>query len=54
MGFRVVVQGREYNREDDCEVVAHQVDDVFVVPVEQGSFGNLEVLAVDTPCQLLE
>ena len=40
--FRVAVQRRKHDGEDDSCVFANQVDDVFVVPVVQGAFSNLE------------
>lgn len=38
---RVVVQGGVDDREDDVNVFANEVDDVFVVPVIKGAFGDL-------------
>lgn len=38
---RVRVQGREDDGENDSDVLAHQVDDVFVVPVIQSPFRDL-------------
>ena len=33
MGFRVGVQGREHDGQDDREVVAHQINHILVVPI---------------------
>jgi len=54
MRLRVGIESREHDGEDDRKVVTHQIDDVFVVPVEQRPLRNLEVLAVDASSQLLE
>ena len=54
MSLRVLVQRREDDREDDRDVVSHQVDDVLVVPEVQCPLGDLEMLRVDAPRQLLE
>lgn len=41
MRFRVCVQSREDEGEDDGDVISHEVDDVFVVPVVQRSLSDL-------------
>jgi hypothetical protein len=38
---RVGKQGREDEREDDLDVLAHQGNDIRIVPVIQRSFGDL-------------
>jgi hypothetical protein len=52
--FRVSIQSWEHDREDSRKVVAHEVDNVFVIPVQERPFCDLEVLTVDAPCELLE
>ena len=54
MSLRVLVERREDDREDDSDVVSHEVDDVLVVPVVESPLGDLEVLRVDAPRELLE
>ena len=54
VGFRVSIQGRENDRKYDGEIVAHQIDDIVVVPVQKRTFSDLEMLAVDAACKLLE
>lgn len=41
MQLRVEVERREDDREDRLDIVRHEVEDVFVVPVVQRSFRDL-------------
>lgn len=52
--FRIGEEDGENDGQNGREIFAHEVDDVFVVPVIERSFCNLEVLAIDAPCQLVE
>lgn len=54
MRLGVLIQGREDDWEDSGDVVAHEIDNVLVVPVVERSLGNLEVLRVDASGELLE
>ena len=54
MMFRVGEEDRENDRQNSREVLAHKIDDILVVPVVERPFCHLEVLAVDTSCQLAE
>lgn len=50
----ILIQCWEYNGQDDRQVVSHQVDNVLIVPIIQGTLSNLEVLRIDTSGQLGE
>lgn len=52
--FRVVIQRREDNGKDNREVITHKVNNILVVPVKKSPLCYLEMLAVDTPRELLE
>lgn len=54
MRSRVCVKSRENDRKDYREIIAHEIDDILVVPIQQRPLRNLEVLAVDTSGKLLE
>ena len=54
MCLGILIQGRENDGEDDGNIVSHQVEDIFIVPVVEGSLRNLEVLTVNATSQLLE
>lgn len=54
MMLRVGKEDRKDDRQNGRKILAHKIDDILVVPVIECPFRHLEVLAVDTPCQLVE
>jgi hypothetical protein len=41
--FRIDVERRKDDGQDNVDMLRHEVENVFVVPVEQCSFGNLAI-----------
>ena len=54
VGSAVIIEGRKDYRKNDGKVITHQIYHVFIVPVQECTLSNLEMLAIDTPCQLHE
>lgn len=54
VGLGILVQGWEYKGQDHANIIAHQIDNILIVPVIESALGNLEVLAIDTAGELTE
>ena len=54
VAFGVLVERLEHDRQNDFDIVADEIAEVFVVPEVEGSLGNLEVRAGDRLRELVE
>ena len=54
MTFRVLVQGLEHYWQDDFNIIANEIAEIFVVPEIKRSLSDLEMRASDGFCELIE
>ena len=54
MRFGVGVERGEHDRENDLGIIRNEAHDIFVIPIIQRPFGDLEVRRGDATSQLLE